>query len=153
MEGFCMAQPLVEQARSEEERAKEKVVRLREELLLAEQEANGWEDFIARACLLAGKANGAPSKNGETNKHVEVQRDTIPGLVATIIRKHAQAVTLTTVVNELIALGKGDDGRKFRNAVNSAIWRRHDLFKKTDDGYVLVDKDFVLVERETRDRT
>jgi hypothetical protein len=55
--------------------------------------------------------------------------------------------TLTVLVHELEAQGYGTDAKDFRTIVNTALWRRKDLFGKDEDGnFYLRTEDYELVD-------
>jgi hypothetical protein len=139
-----MAQSVLDQAEVELAASERVVKDLRAKLERAEQEVQGWREFLSRGQRLA---SGGRSRQLAASGIVSVKRGTLIGDVACFLKKTGRPMSLTEI-SESTEVKKHNRGQKnFRITVNAGIWRRlSDLFQKTEDGFALRTQDFEVRE-------
>lgn len=65
---------------------------------------------------------------------LNVKRGSIAAVVAEILANVNRPLPLDDIVVELMARGYGKKAADFRTVVNTALWRRKELFKKDENG-------------------
>ena len=80
------------------------------------------------------EGSGPPSEHRTRQGNVKVQRESIAGICAHLIKTKGPR-SLATLVQELHDAGMGQGSVNYSGVVNSALWRRqNDLFAKDADG-------------------
>lgn len=147
---------IIELAKEELAAAELLVAKIAEELDHATHKVKEWQSFIEKAELLEAQASGkrnsqkpalvypplAPDENGS----VRVQANSLVGQAAKLVLAHGP-LSLDRLVESMRTPNEEQGPKDFRNAVNSALWRRQDdLFMKKDNEYHLRTQDIEFVE-------
>ncbi len=139
------SQSLIDQAREKYDEAKRRVLTLAEELEEAKADEMGWEEFLARASMLAEKTNAEKVETTRKSK-VSVIKDSIVGRAVAVLLARTEPVPLKALARAIIQQYDPSvtDERYYRSTLNTAMWRRKDVFKRTQDGYVLTTTDIAF---------
>jgi hypothetical protein len=135
-----MSDSLISLAKEKQAAAEERLRELQAEMERARQEAEEWQVFIERAQgLMSGSLPKQPKK-------ITVQKGSVVAVCAVLIRDTGPR-SLQELVKELREMGRGQGSDNYTSVVNSALWRRKDLFEKKSDGlYHLLTREFELAE-------
>jgi hypothetical protein len=153
---------MIAQARERMVAAEQRVQELEDLITRTKEEANEWAMFIRRAeILMSGEqSNGAASEKSEVQasevivrrpdhaheaeQQVRVKRDSLPGHAAKLIKEKGP-MSLRELVDAMTADGVLR-GKRPDAVLNSALWRREDLFERKDKKYHLRTLEYELVE-------
>jgi hypothetical protein len=124
--------------------AEKRLGALQDEMDAVKQQIAEWEEYIAKTDALLsdspsnvsprvpenGRAESQePSANGRA---VRVQKKTWAGMSARLLLDRGPLL-LAELADALLQSGKGKDVNTFPTVLNSALWRRKDLFEKKED--------------------
>lgn len=148
------ANDILDRARQRKTEAEHRLQRLQEELAIVQEDVAEWESFIARAESLVPEGIARKPEpitgvqHGESTNGtgaIKVKRDSLAGWSVQLIRD-IHPMTLKDLVRELRAVGKGSDAKEFSTVLNSALWRRKDLFEKKNKAYYLRTNEIEFVD-------
>jgi hypothetical protein len=138
--GDAMATDLVEMARARQAAAAARAEEFEEAAAEARQEVERLRIWIEMAeSLASGKAISDAAAREDSgglfpeDGPVEVKGNSLVGWAARALSHHG-AMPLKDLATILQQQGKGLGIREFPTALNSALWRRKDLFERRDDG-------------------
>lgn len=137
------AQGLVAVASQRKDEAADKLRKLEDQCEVLRREVADWETFITRTEFLTEvDPSIAPGKSGPC----KVRKGSLAATIAEVLAS-VKKLSLDDLYVELAARGLGKNSVDYRTVINTAIWRRKDLFKKDlAGGYSLAPNGFEIVE-------
>jgi hypothetical protein len=130
-----MPDSLIDLARRKLASMEQQLEATRMQVVHLEQEVAELASFITKAEALKAEMVKQGTSSTSANGHAKrkVQAETIPGYCVKLIMTNGP-LTLKELVAHLRDAGKGHNSDNFPAVVNSALWRRDDLFVRQENG-------------------